>query len=59
MSVDRKIPPKMVDPIVNLAASPAPGPQLPMISGKTATQVLVLVMTMARNLLLQASIVAL
>ena len=57
--VDRKIPPKIVEPTASLAASPAPGPQLPMMSGKTARQVLALVIMMARNLLLQASIVAL
>jgi hypothetical protein len=59
VTVEIKMPPKMVDPIASLAASPAPGPQLPMMSGRTAKQVLALVIMMARNLFLQASIVAL
>ena len=58
VTVEIKMPPNIHAPIASLAASPAPGPQLPMISGKTAKQVLALVMTMARNLFLQASIVA-
>ena len=56
--VDRKIPPNMVEPIASLAASPAPGPILPRIKGKTAKQVLALVIMIARNLNLQAVIVA-
>ena len=50
----------MVEPIESLAASPAPGPKgFPIINGKTARQVLALVIMIARNLNLQAVIVAL
>ena len=57
--VDRKIPPNMAEPIASLADSPAPGPIFHIIKGKTAIQVLALVITIARNLNLQAVIVAL